>query len=83
MSATVTVEQVEKKVFASLIEFGADPQLVSREAGWEVLEVDSLDLVELAQVVEDEFGVSIETKKMPSLTTVGSVIDLVVERAGA
>lgn len=83
MSTTVTAAQVEEQVFASLIEFGADPQLVAREAGWEILDVDSLDLVELAQVVEDEFGVEIDTKEMPGLTTVGSVIDLVVARAGA
>lgn len=81
MSATVTAQQVEERVFASLIEFGADPAAVSREAGWEALDVDSLDLVELAQVVQDEFGVDIDTKEMPNLMTVGSVIDLVVARA--
>ena len=38
-------------------------------------------LVELAQVVEDEFGVEITSQDMQSLLTVGHVIDLVVERA--
>ena len=82
MSATVTAQQVEERVFSALIEFGAEPETVSREASWEQLDVDSLDLVELAQVVEDEFGVEITSQDMQHLLTVGHVVDLVVERAG-
>ena len=80
MSATVTAQQVEEKVFAALIEFGAEPETVSRDASWEQLDVDSLDLVELAQVVEEDFGVEITSQDMQYLLTVGSVVDLVVER---
>lgn len=82
MSATVTAEQVEARVTSALIEFGADPDAVSRDAGWEVLDVDSLDLVELAQVVEDEFGVEITSQDMQNVMTVGAVVDFVVARAG-
>ena len=78
---TVTAEQVEARVLDALVTFGADPSIVSRDATWATLEVDSLDLVELAQVVEDEFGVEITSQDMQSLLTVGHVIDLVVERA--
>ncbi|HVW17485.1 MAG TPA: phosphopantetheine-binding protein [Solirubrobacteraceae bacterium] len=81
MSTTVTPEQVESRVLDALVTFGADASVVSRDATWEQLEVDSLDLVELAQVVEDEYGVEITSQDMQSLPTVGSVIDLVVERA--
>jgi len=83
MSATITTEQVQEKVFAALIAFGADPEVVTYDAGWGVLDVDSLDLVELAQVVEDEFGVEITSQDMQNLLTVGSVIELVVARAAA
>jgi acyl carrier protein len=81
MSATITTEQVEARVTEALVQFGADPAAVSREASWETLEVDSLDLVELAQVVEDEYGVEITSQDMQHLLTVGHVVDLVVERA--
>ena len=81
MSTAVTPEQVEKRVLDALITFGADESVVSRDATWEQLEVDSLDLVELAQVVEDEYGVEITSQDMQNLQTVGQVIDLVVERA--
>ena len=81
MSTTVTAEQVEARICESLVTFGADASIVNRDATWEALEVDSLDLVELAQVVEDEFGVEITSQDMQSLKTVGDVVDLVVERA--
>ena len=81
MSVTVTPENVEAKVYESLIEFGADPEAVSREARWEDLRVDSLDLVELVQVIEEEYGVQVTGEDIKNLPTVGSVIDLVVSRS--
>lgn len=81
MSTAVTAEQVEARVLAALVTFGAEPDVVSRDATWEQLEVDSLDLVELAQVVEDEYSVEITSQDMQHLLTVGHVVDLVVERA--
>ena len=56
----VTTEQVEKVIFDGLAEVGAERDEISREATFEALDVDSLDLVELAQIVEDEFGVELE-----------------------
>ena len=81
MSVTVTAERVEEKVYASLVEFGVAEELVSREARWDALDVDSLDLVELVQVIEEQFGVEIASQDMQNLATVGSVVDLVVSRA--
>ncbi len=81
MSTTVTADQVEARVLEALVTFGAEPDVVSRDATWEQLEVDSLDLVELAQVVEDEYGVEITSQDMQHLLTVGHVVDMVVERA--
>jgi acyl carrier protein len=47
----------------------------------ETLDIDSLDLVELAQVVEDEYGVVLKGEDMKDLKTVGDSIDLIVSRA--
>ena len=55
----VTNESVEKVVFDGLAELGADREQISRGATFEELDVDSLDLVELAQIIEDEFGVAL------------------------
>ena len=81
MSVTSTREQVESKIYSALIEFGVDSDAVTPEARWEALHVDSLDLVELAQVVEEDFGVQITVEDIKNLPTVGSVVDLVVRRS--
>ena len=80
MATTVTPEAVEKVVFDALPQFGADPSEITREATFEDLDVDSLDLAELSQIVEDEFGVSIKASDVAELKTVGDVLDLIAAR---
>ena len=82
MAATATREEIEGRVFQALEEFGAEPDKISREAEFESLDVDSLDLVELAQIAEDDYGVQIKGEDMESIKTVGQAIDLIVERMG-
>ena len=77
----VTSERVEQLVFKGLEELGADGDEISREATFEQLDVDSLDLVELAQMVEDEFGVELGGEDVKDLRTVGDAIDLVVDKS--
>ena len=81
MAATVTKEQVSERVTEALVELGADRDEIKPEAEFEALELDSLDLVELAQIVEEEWGVEITAKDMEGLTTVGQAIDLVAAKA--
>jgi acyl carrier protein len=82
MTTKVENGQVEKVVFDGLAEVGAEPSEISREADFEALDVDSLDLVEVAQIIEDEFGVRLEGDDLKGITTVGGVIDLVVSKSG-
>jgi acyl carrier protein len=77
----VTAEQVESRVIETLASFGPDASQITREATFEELDIDSLDLVELAQVVEDEYGVVLKGEDMKELKTVGESIDLIVARA--
>jgi acyl carrier protein len=79
--ATVTTEQVEARVIETLASFGPDASQISRESTFEELDIDSLDLVELAQVVEDEYGVVLKGEDMKELKTVGDAIDVIVSRA--
>ena len=81
MAATVTKEQISERVTEALVELGADREQIKPEAEFEALELDSLDLVELAQIVEEEWGVEITAKDMEGLTTVGQSIDLVAAKA--
>lgn len=79
--ATQSKEQIEQRVIDALVEFGEERENISREARFEDLEVDSLDLVELAQIVEDDYGVELADSDLDKLETVGDAIDLIASRA--
>jgi len=81
MTAKAEPEAVQKVIFDGLAEVGAEPGDINREATFEALDVDSLDLVEIAQIVEDEFGVELAGDDVADLDSVGQVIDLVVSKA--
>jgi acyl carrier protein len=81
MPTQVSPENVEKTIFDGLVELGTERDQLSREASLEDLDVDSLDLVELAQIVEDEYGVELKGDDVKDVKTVGDVIDLVVAKA--
>ena len=80
MATTTTPQDVESTVIENLISFGADPDVVSREATLEDIDIDSLDLVELTQVVEETYGIDLEGSDFKQIKTVGDVVDLVVDR---
>ena len=80
--AEVTAEQVQDRVVEALASFGPDADQITPEATFEELDIDSLDLVELAQIVEDEYGVVLKGEDMKELKTVGDAVSLIVSRAG-
>ena len=82
MATQVSTDSVEKTIYDGLVELGTERDALSREATLEDLDVDSLDLVELAQIVEDEYGVELKGDDVKDVKTVGDVIDLVVAKAG-
>jgi acyl carrier protein len=80
MSPTVTAEQVDQVVNEALVSFGADADAISREATFETLDVDSLDLAELAQIVEEKFGVELTGADVKDVRSVGDLVNLIVAR---
>jgi len=78
---TTEATQVEKVVYDALESFGAEPSEISPDATFEALDVDSLDLAELAQIAEDKFGVKIDSGDAEQLKTVGDVVELIVARS--
>jgi len=82
LATQVSIENVEKTIYDGLVELGTERDDLSREATLESLDIDSLDLVELAQIVEDEYGVELKGDDVKDVKTVGEVIDLVVAKAG-
>jgi acyl carrier protein len=79
--AQPSTAQIEKVITDSLISFGADADAVNRDAELTALDIDSLDLAELSQIIEEQFGVELTSADVAEITTVGDAIDIVVERA--
>jgi acyl carrier protein len=82
MSTTDTTA-IETTVMGSLANFGADADEITRDATWESIDVDSLDLTELAQIVEEQHGVTMEGDDMKNIKTVGEAIDYIAEKKAA
>jgi acyl carrier protein len=80
MSTTATRQEIEQRVFKALEEFGAEPDQIKPDAEFESMDVDSLDLVELAQIVEEEYGVQLKGEDMEGVTTVRQAVDLVMSK---
>lgn len=83
MSTTTTPTAIETTVIESLETFGAKADAITRDATWESIDIDSLDLAELAQIVEDEHGVKMEGDDMKDIKTVGDAIDFITEKKAA
>ena len=81
MATAITEENVQKTVFEALPQFGVDEDQITRDATFEDLDVDSLDLAELSQIIEDEHGVQLKGDDVAKIKTVGDAVDLVVNRA--
>ena len=73
--------QIEKVITDSLVSFGANAEEVNRDAELTALDIDSLDLAELSQIIEEQFGVELTSSDVAEIRTVGDAIDLVAERA--
>ncbi len=78
---TVTREKAESVITDALVDVGAERDAITTDATFESLDVDSLDLAEVSQVIEEELGVRIGGKDVAAIKTVGDAVDLVVSRA--
>jgi acyl carrier protein len=81
MAPVTTPSDVERTIVATLATMASAPEPVGLDTLLCAIDVDSLDLVELAQVVEDECGLSLELGELRGLETVGAVVEVFGERA--
>jgi acyl carrier protein len=80
-TTTISEDRVFETIANTLAELGAERDQITLASSFESLDVDSLDLVEVGQVIQDQFGVEIKGDDMKKVGTVGEVVALVVERA--
>jgi acyl carrier protein len=83
LATQVSNDNVEKTIYDGLVELGTERDDLSREATLESLDIDSLDLVELAQIADEEYSVELKSDDMKNLKTVGDAVDIIVERSGS
>ncbi|MFF8379427.1 acyl carrier protein [Streptomyces sp. NPDC015661] len=82
MSETLDRATIEQFITDALVELGVDADDVLPGAALDDLEIDSLDMVELAQSVKRDLGVPVRTKDFDGIDTVGQILELCYEKAG-
>lgn len=75
----VTQEAVLEKIKEIVPKFGVDPSDVTLEATLEDLDMDSLDVVEIMQAIEDDLGIRVPDEDLEDLTTIGDAVAAVVK----
>jgi len=78
MATVVTKEQVEQRIVEALVEFGADPDEMRPDATLEELEIDSLDMFELGQILNQEYGVEVNPDDFENVRTLGEAQAILV-----
>jgi acyl carrier protein len=80
--AAATQEKVAARITEALVEFGADPDQLRPEATLEELEIDSLDLFELGQILNQEFGIEVDPEDFENVVTLGDAQSVLLGYAG-
>ena len=77
MTLTITREAIDKRVREALVEFGLEAEDITPDATLATLEFDSLDLVELGQILKEEFHVELEPEDAQGIETYAQVVDMI------
>jgi acyl carrier protein len=83
MTESTSLGEIEEGLMDALATMGPERDEITRDATFEQLDIDSLDLVELLQIAEEKYGVQLNPEDAKDVKTVGGAIDLVIERARA
>lgn len=81
MGTSPTKEQVRERITEALTAFGPKREQVVPEATWAQLGLDSLHLVELAEIASEDYDTELKGEDFEGLVTVGDAIEMVWSRA--
>jgi acyl carrier protein len=79
-STDIAPKAVEEAIYDAAAKLGADRSAITRDATFEQLDLDSLDVVEIAQMAQEEWGANLEPQDLSNVETMGEAIDLVIAR---
>jgi len=68
---TPSREQIMQRIQVALVEFGVESDHLRPEASLEELDIDSLDLFELGQILHQDFGIEVEAQDFDEVETLG------------
>jgi acyl carrier protein len=77
-SEVATPERVANRITDALVEFGQERDRMRPEATLEELDIDSLDLFELGQILHQEFGIEVDPQEFEDVTTLGEAQDVML-----
>lgn len=80
MPAEHTMEEIETRVADALASFGVDRDGLGRDVTLEALDVDSLDVVEVCEILREEMGVNVEARDFSEVKTYGDILDVIADR---
>jgi acyl carrier protein len=72
---TPSREQIMERIRVALVEFGVESDDLRPEASLEELDIDSLDLFELGQILHQDFGIEVEAQDFDEIETLGQAQD--------
>jgi acyl carrier protein len=81
MSTDATDQTVLELVTTELVRLGAERDQVTSGAAFTKIDVDSLDLAELAQIVEEHYQVKLTGSDVTGIKTVGDLVAIIESRA--
>jgi acyl carrier protein len=77
MPQSIDTADLQQFVFKTLEDFGAEGENIALQATLEGLDIDSLDLVELGQVIEERYGVRLAAEEFKGVKTVGDALEVI------
>lgn len=79
-----SANEITDKLRKAIIEhLGVQPESLTREATFEDLGADSLNMVELSMTFEEIFGIEISDDLAEQTTTVGAAFDAIIKAVDA
>lgn len=83
MSEAVTTEEIFASVVAAIVEINPDLEAgqITQQTLFEDIDIDSLDLVEIAQILGDKYGVELKSDALDETKTVGDAVGLIEREA--
>lgn len=75
----ISRDVVEKRITDALVEFGADPDELRPEAELKALEIDSLDLFECGQILQQEFAIVVNPEDFEDVVSLQDALDVLMK----